>query len=96
LVSVGDLLNVLTEALDGSFVLELTGLNLVVPTATLQLSGFQVSSRSIVLVDAQEGAYLNISYSDIAPFLPSGRVDYEYETVVEASVVHNSSSPHAV
>jgi hypothetical protein len=95
-VSVGDLLNVLTEALDGSFILEVTGLNLDVPTANLQLSGFQISSHSLVLVDAQEEAYLNIAYSDIAPFLPSGRVDYEYETVVEASVVHNSSSPHAV
>jgi hypothetical protein len=73
-VSVGDLLNVLTEALDGSFILEVTGLNLDVPTATLQLSEFQISSRSIVLVDAQEE--VTISSSDIATFLPSGRVAY--------------------
>jgi hypothetical protein len=93
----GEILGGGPTELDGTAVtLEVSRADLDLSSATIVLSDVRVLSGSAVLLDIEDGSSFNISVKDFVALLPNETADYQYQVSTEMSILHNSSSPHAV
>jgi ABC-type multidrug transport system ATPase subunit len=101
-VRLGDVFGDLSEALggsrsllDGSVLVEVSALVFDVPSMTLSLSGLSVQTLNQTLLDIEDADF-NISIGDLASIAPDGTLEVTFQISTKASILHNSSSPHAV
>ena len=82
--------------LDGYLILETSSAIFDPGSASITLSGLTVGSPSNLLLDSVDWT-LNMSTDDLATLFPTdGPTKYNVKVPAEASILHNSSSPHAV
>lgn len=62
---------------------------------TLSLAGVRVETAGEVLLDT-ENATWRFPWNVLVPMIPNSTVDYTVQFGSKASILHNSSSPHAV
>ena len=98
----GDVFGDLSEALggsrtllDGSVFVEASSLFFNITSMTLSLSGLSVQTSNETLLNIGDADF-NLSVGDLASIAQDGTMEITFQISTRASILHNSSSPHAV
>ena len=83
------------ESLDGSLRFQVASIVADPSSLMLSLSGIKFESLNEKFLDV-ENVTLQVSLDNIAALIPNGTMEVTVEVESDASILHNSSSPHAV
>ena len=83
------------EALDGSLRFQVASIVADPSSLMLSLSGIKFESLNEKFLDV-ENVTLQLPLDNIAAMIPNGTMEVTFEVESDASILHNSSSPHAV
>jgi hypothetical protein len=81
--------------LDGLFTMEVSSATLKLMPLSLSLSGVRLQTSHEVIFEL-ENATWDLTMDNLLSLLPHGTAEYTFLLDSKASILHNSSSPHAV
>jgi ABC-type multidrug transport system ATPase subunit len=81
--------------LDGYVLVEASSLVFDFSSMTFSLSGLSVQTLNETLLDIEDADF-NLSIGDLASIAPDGTLEVTFQISTRASIIHNSSSPHAI